>query len=67
VDAVPRMQKQVWNMAERCRICLLDYGCMTSINEEHIESKLKDLTKCTCIDVNILIYFSVYFVIVLYC
>jgi len=53
VDAVPRMQKQVWNMAERCRICLLDYGCMTSINEEHIESKLKDLTKCTCIDVNI--------------
>ncbi|XP_029663442.1 uncharacterized protein LOC115235661 isoform X1 [Formica exsecta] len=39
------------NMAERCRICLVDHGCMTDINEENVESKLKDLAKCTCIDV----------------
>ncbi|KMQ90881.1 zinc finger protein 26 [Lasius niger] len=38
-------------MAERCRICLIDHGCMTDIHDESVEAKLKDLTKCTCIDV----------------
>ncbi|KAL6435921.1 hypothetical protein ACFW04_005641 [Cataglyphis niger] len=39
------------NMAERCRICLADRGCMTDIHDDSVESKLKDLAKCTCIDV----------------
>ncbi|XP_012536364.1 uncharacterized protein LOC105836695 [Monomorium pharaonis] len=39
------------NMTERCRICLVDHGCMTSLQNERLENKLKDLTKCTCIDV----------------
>ncbi|XP_011269872.1 uncharacterized protein LOC105259563 isoform X2 [Camponotus floridanus] len=39
------------NMAERCRICLSDHGCMTDMHDEIVEAKLKDLTKCTCIDV----------------
>ncbi|KAL6256894.1 hypothetical protein P5V15_011829 [Pogonomyrmex californicus] len=41
------------NMAERCRICLIDHGCMTSLNNERVEAKLKDLTKCTCIDIKL--------------
>ncbi|XP_011335896.1 zinc finger Y-chromosomal protein 2 isoform X2 [Ooceraea biroi] len=51
VDAVPRTQEPMQNMAERCRICLVNHGCMTSMHDEHVESKLKDLTKCTCIDI----------------
>jgi len=41
------------NMAGRCRICLIDHGCMTSLQNECVEAKLKDLTKCTCIDVSL--------------
>lgn len=38
-------------MAERCRLCLIDHGCMTSLQDERLETQLKDLTKCTCIDI----------------
>lgn len=40
------------DMADRCRICLVDQGCMTSLRDEDLKSKLKDLTKCTYIDVS---------------
>jgi len=38
-------------MAERCRICLVDQGCMTNLQDERLEAKLKDLIRCTHIDV----------------
>lgn len=39
------------SMTERCRICLINHGCMTSLQSDRVEAKLKDLTKCTCIDI----------------
>ncbi|KAL0106890.1 hypothetical protein PUN28_015429 [Cardiocondyla obscurior] len=39
------------NLTERCRICLVDHGCMTSLQSNRVEIKLKDLIKCTCIDI----------------
>ncbi|XP_032685415.1 uncharacterized protein LOC116850821 isoform X2 [Odontomachus brunneus] len=39
------------NMTERCRICLADNGCMISLRNERVESKLKDLVKCTFVDI----------------
>ncbi|KYN06970.1 PREDICTED: zinc finger protein 483-like [Cyphomyrmex costatus] len=39
------------SMTERCRICLVDQGCMTKLQDECLEAKLKDLIKCTCIDI----------------
>ncbi|TGZ56176.1 Uncharacterized protein DBV15_01687 [Temnothorax longispinosus] len=48
------MSDEPSNMAERpsrCRICLADHGCMTSLMSDRVEGKLKDLIKCTCIDI----------------
>ncbi|XP_071564085.1 uncharacterized protein [Temnothorax nylanderi] len=48
------MSDEPSNMAERpsrCRICLADHGCMTSLLSDRVEGKLKDLIKCTCIDI----------------
>ncbi|XP_014486554.1 PREDICTED: uncharacterized protein LOC106750607 [Dinoponera quadriceps] len=39
------------SMTERCRICLADNGCMISLRNERVESKLKDLVKCTFVDI----------------
>lgn len=39
-------------MAKRCRICLINNGFMIKLRDKLVESKLKDLTKCTCIDVS---------------
>ncbi|KAG5310090.1 ZN555 protein, partial [Acromyrmex insinuator] len=44
-------KQEVPNMAERCRICLVDQGCMTNLQDERLEAKLKDLIRCTRIDI----------------
>ncbi|XP_012224806.1 uncharacterized protein [Linepithema humile] len=44
-------ERELLNVAERCRLCLLDNGFMISLHDELVETKLKDLTKCTCIDI----------------
>lgn len=46
-------EREVLSVTERCRLCLLDNGFMISLHDELVESKLKDLTKCTCIDVSL--------------
>lgn len=54
------------NMTERCRICLADNGCMISLRNERVESKLKDLVKCTFVDVCSIIAYRVSFTAAVY-
>lgn len=46
-------ERKLVNVTECCRLCLVDNGFMISLHDELVESKLKDLTKCTCIDVSL--------------
>ncbi|KAG7197903.1 hypothetical protein KM043_016145 [Ampulex compressa] len=47
---MPRKRK-LSNVVERCRICLADHGCMSNLQDEPLQSKIKDLTDCTSIDI----------------
>ncbi|XP_076630839.1 uncharacterized protein LOC143346549 isoform X2 [Colletes latitarsis] len=47
---MPRKRK-LSNIRERCRICLVDNGCMRNLFNEVLESKLNNLTKCTSINI----------------
>lgn len=44
-------KRKLSNIKERCRICLVDNGCMSDLFDEVLQSKLNDLTKCTSINV----------------
>ncbi|XP_067215427.1 zinc finger protein 836-like isoform X2 [Linepithema humile] len=46
-----RRSKLLNVMAKRCRLCLADSGFMVKLRDEFVEPKLKDLTRCTCIDI----------------
>ncbi|XP_076249438.1 uncharacterized protein LOC143188848 [Calliopsis andreniformis] len=44
-------KRKLSNIKERCRICLVDDGCMSDLFSEHLQSKLNDLAKCTSINI----------------
>ncbi|XP_031828744.2 uncharacterized protein LOC116425320 isoform X1 [Nomia melanderi] len=44
-------KRKLSNVKERCRICLVDHGCMSDLFDEVLRPKLNDLTKCTSIDI----------------
>ncbi|KOC67556.1 Zinc finger protein 26 [Habropoda laboriosa] len=44
-------KRKLPNVKERCRICLIDNGCMTNLFDERVQSKVNDLSKCTSINV----------------
>ncbi|CAK9806909.1 Zinc finger protein 26 [Anthophora quadrimaculata] len=44
-------KRKLSNVKERCRICLVDNGCMTDVFEERVQSKVNDLSKCTSIHI----------------
>ncbi|XP_076645977.1 uncharacterized protein LOC143355225 isoform X2 [Halictus rubicundus] len=44
-------KRKLSNEKERCRICLVDHGCMTDLLDEGLRPKLDDLVKCTSIDI----------------
>ncbi|XP_043528084.1 uncharacterized protein LOC122538235 isoform X2 [Frieseomelitta varia] len=47
---MPRKRK-LPHIKERCRICLVEHGCMTNLFDEVLQSKLHDLTKCTSVNI----------------
>ena len=48
-------KRKLSHIKERCRICLVEHGCMTNLFDEVLQSKLHDLTKCT--SVNVCLYY----------
>ncbi|XP_076290062.1 uncharacterized protein LOC143213762 [Lasioglossum baleicum] len=44
-------KRKLSDKKERCRICLVDSGCMIDIHHEGLRTKLNDLVKCTSIDI----------------
>ncbi|XP_012153870.1 uncharacterized protein LOC100877465 isoform X2 [Megachile rotundata] len=47
---MPRKRK-LSNVKERCRICLVEHGCMSNLFDEFVQSKVNDLSKCTSINI----------------
>lgn len=44
-------KRKLSHIKERCRICLVEHGCMTNLFDEVLQSKLHDLTKCTSVNI----------------
>ncbi|KZC08471.1 PREDICTED: uncharacterized protein LOC107186661 [Dufourea novaeangliae] len=44
-------KRKLSNLKERCRICLVDDGCMSVLFDEVLRPKVNDLIKCTSIDI----------------
>ncbi|XP_012279795.1 uncharacterized protein LOC105699417 isoform X2 [Orussus abietinus] len=44
-------KRKIPNINEKCRVCLTDEGCMSNLFTELLDLKIKDLTKCTSIDI----------------
>lgn len=44
-------KRKLSTIKERCRICLIDHGCMKNLFDEVLQSKLNDLSKCTSINI----------------
>ncbi|KAK2581804.1 hypothetical protein KPH14_002277 [Odynerus spinipes] len=47
---MPRKRKLL-NLHSRCRICLSENGCMSNLFEDELQLQIKDLSKCTSIDI----------------
>lgn len=50
---MPRKRK-LPNLHSRCRICLAENGCMSNLFNDKLQLQIKDLSKCTSIDVSCL-------------
>ena len=44
-------KRKLLSISERCRICLVEHGCMSNLFDESVQSKLDDLSKCTSINI----------------
>lgn len=47
---MPRKRK-LSNLLSRCRICLAEDGCMSNLFDDELQLQIKDLSKCTSIDI----------------
>ncbi|KAL2729219.1 zinc finger protein 836-like [Vespula squamosa] len=47
---MPRKRK-LPNLHSRCRICLAENGCMSNLFNDKLQLQIKDLSKCTSIDI----------------
>ncbi|XP_015174514.1 PREDICTED: MATH and LRR domain-containing protein PFE0570w-like [Polistes dominula] len=44
-------KRKLSNLHRRCRICLEDHDCMSNLFDDGLQSQIKDLSKCTSIDI----------------